>query len=142
MKKIVLFLAATVLAGSLAFGEAVVGKPAPAFTAKDINGKVHKLSDLARGKTEVQLVAEFSGTARYEKKASETKRARGSKKDSDRVIQKGLDITYNRLVPEYPALLFPSNTNTGDVFRLTATVAEPAPALDKLFENAQAVLEK
>jgi len=45
MKKIVLFLAATVLANALAFGEAVVGKSAPAFTAKDINGKVHKLSD-------------------------------------------------------------------------------------------------
>ena len=90
----------------------------------------------------MQLVAEFSGTAKYEKKAAETKRARGSKKDSDRVIQKGLDITYNRLVPEYPALLFPSNNNTGEVFRLTATVAEPAHVLDKLFENAQAVLEK
>ncbi len=28
-----------------AFAEAKVGKPAPEFTAKDINGKIHKLSD-------------------------------------------------------------------------------------------------
>ena len=45
MKKIVLFLAVTFLASALAFGEAVVGKPAPAFTAKDIDGKTHNLSD-------------------------------------------------------------------------------------------------
>lgn len=45
MKKIVTFLAVTIVGSTLAFGEAVVGKPAPAFTAKDINGKTHKLSD-------------------------------------------------------------------------------------------------
>ncbi|MGC8886528.1 MAG: redoxin domain-containing protein [Verrucomicrobiia bacterium] len=30
---------------NIAYGEAVVGKPAPEFTAKDINGKMHKLAD-------------------------------------------------------------------------------------------------
>ncbi|HMC29158.1 MAG TPA: redoxin domain-containing protein [Verrucomicrobiae bacterium] len=45
MKKIISFLAVTMIGSALAFGEAVVGKPAPAFTAKDINGKTHKLSD-------------------------------------------------------------------------------------------------
>ncbi|MGB9602121.1 MAG: redoxin domain-containing protein [Limisphaerales bacterium] len=30
---------------NIAYGEAVVGKPAPDFTAKDINGKMHKLAD-------------------------------------------------------------------------------------------------
>ena len=45
MKKIILFLAVTLVGSALAFGEAVVGKPAPAFTAKDIDGKTHKLSD-------------------------------------------------------------------------------------------------
>jgi len=45
MKKIVSFLAVTALGSALVLAEAVVGKPAPAFTAKDINGKTHKLSD-------------------------------------------------------------------------------------------------
>jgi peroxiredoxin len=34
-----------ILSASVVLGEAVVGKPAPAFTAKDIDGKTHKLSD-------------------------------------------------------------------------------------------------
>src|SRR2546422_11715394 len=45
MKKIVSFLAVMALGSALVLAEAVVGKPAPDFTAKDINGKTHKLSD-------------------------------------------------------------------------------------------------
>src|SRR5258706_2721517 len=45
MRKIALVFAVFTLGHALVFGEAVVGKPAPAFTAKDINGKTHKLSD-------------------------------------------------------------------------------------------------
>ncbi|MCX7872267.1 MAG: redoxin domain-containing protein [Verrucomicrobiae bacterium] len=45
MKKASTILAITLLATSLAFGEAVVGKPAPDFEAKDINGNTHRLSD-------------------------------------------------------------------------------------------------
>src|SRR3954465_10304121 len=45
MKTIASTLSVLVLGVALAFGEAVPGKPAPAFTAKDINGKMHKLSD-------------------------------------------------------------------------------------------------
>lgn len=45
MKKAITILAAVVLTATLAFGEAVVGKPAPDFEAKDINGKTHRLSD-------------------------------------------------------------------------------------------------
>src|SRR6266705_3429887 len=45
MKKIVSFLAVMALGSALVLAEAVVGKAAPAFTAKDINGKTHKLSD-------------------------------------------------------------------------------------------------
>src|SRR5204862_7096382 len=33
------------LSSSLVLGEAVVGKAAPDFTAKDINGRTHKLND-------------------------------------------------------------------------------------------------
>src|SRR6266436_9200725 len=45
MKKIVSFLAVTALGSALVLAEAIVGKPAPAFTAKDINGQTHRLSD-------------------------------------------------------------------------------------------------
>jgi hypothetical protein len=44
-----------------------------------------------------------------------------------------VDIIHYRLIPEYKAVLFPSNSNTIEVFRLRAVVAEPAPQLTKLF---------
>jgi len=45
MTKIVTILGVLALSSSLVFAEAVVGKAAPDFTAKDINGKTHKLAD-------------------------------------------------------------------------------------------------
>src|SRR6266850_123918 len=45
MKKMISFLSAVLLSTSLALAEAEVGKPAPDFTAKDINGKTHQLTD-------------------------------------------------------------------------------------------------
>lgn len=103
--------------------------------------QTRKLPDAIRGKTEVRLVADIRGIAAYTKK-SETKRVKGSKKDTNRVIERGLDMTFNQLIPDYSAMLFPSNANTFEVFRLTVTLAEPAPAMDKLFENAADVLKK
>ena len=49
MKTIISAITILSLTIAVAFGEANPGKPAPAFTAKDINGKTHKLSDY-RGK--------------------------------------------------------------------------------------------
>lgn len=45
MKHIITILSVTLISASIAFADAVVGKPAPEFTAKDIDGKTHKLSD-------------------------------------------------------------------------------------------------
>jgi peroxiredoxin len=45
MKRLTLFLAALFLGQLLGLAEAQVGKPAPDFTATDINGKTHQLSD-------------------------------------------------------------------------------------------------
>jgi peroxiredoxin len=45
MKKIILGMLALMLTTAIALADATVGKPAPDFTAKDINGKTHKLSD-------------------------------------------------------------------------------------------------
>jgi peroxiredoxin len=45
MKRFSLFLATLALGQLLALAEAQVGKPAPDFTAADINGKTHQLSD-------------------------------------------------------------------------------------------------
>ena len=45
MNKTALVFVAILLSSALVMAEAVPGKPAPAFTAKDINGKTHKLSD-------------------------------------------------------------------------------------------------
>ena len=45
MKYIATIFTALALSSVLALAEAVPGKPAPDFTAKDINGKTHKLAD-------------------------------------------------------------------------------------------------
>lgn len=45
MKNIITILSVTLISASIALADAVVGKPAPEFTAKDIDGKTHKLSD-------------------------------------------------------------------------------------------------
>src|SRR5258706_15291342 len=45
MNRIIAIASTLLFATALAFAEAIPGKPAPAFTAKDINGKTHKLSD-------------------------------------------------------------------------------------------------
>src|SRR5256885_10605997 len=57
MKKIVPFLASTALGSALVLPESVVRNPAPAFTAKDINGKTHKLSDY---KSKIVVLEEYN----------------------------------------------------------------------------------
>ena len=125
--------------GEIAVYLIVEGRRELLYRCAGKESSTHKLPDSIRGKTEVQLVADISGRAAYASK-SETKRAKGVKRDTDRVLERGLEITFKQLIPEYNAVLFPSNVNTIEVFRLTANVAEPAPAMDKLFENAPDVL--
>jgi hypothetical protein len=45
-------------------------------------------------------------------------------------------------VPDYKAMLFPSDSKTREVFRLVAKVAEPMPVLDKIFEHCPAILRE
>lgn len=101
----------------------------------------HKLPDSVRGRTEVVLVVEINAKAAYSTR-TDSKRIKAPKKDTDRVIERGKDWTFKQMIPEYTAMLFPSNANTIEVFRLTAMVGEPAPALDKLFENAPDILKQ
>ncbi len=101
-----------------------------------------KLPDLVKGKTQVDLVAVISAKAAYTLKI-EKRRARGLKRDARGfVIQKALDIVHHRLIPDFQAVLFPSNSNTIEVFRLRVTTGEAAHGLNKLFERAPAELLK
>lgn len=119
----------------------VDGRRIEVYDCESRESKSHKLPEQIRGKTEVQLVVELNGRAGYAKK-TEKKRTKTVRRDTDRVIERGVEVTWNQLIPEYPAILFPSNANTVEVFRLTATTGEPAPGLDKLFENAPEILKK
>jgi hypothetical protein len=126
--------------GSIAVSLILDGNRIPLYSCAGKEDKSHKLPDVVKGKTEVQLVAEITSRAAYRPK-TEKRRVRGLKKDGNAVLQKALDIVYNQLVPEYAAVLFPSNSNTVEVFRLTVATADPSPALDKLFENARDILK-
>jgi len=57
MKTIVTAISTLILGAGLVLGEAVVGKPAPAFTAKDIKGKTHNLSDY---KAKIVVLEEYN----------------------------------------------------------------------------------
>jgi hypothetical protein len=50
-------------------------------------------------------------------------------------VAPAVDIIHYRQIPDYKAVLFPSNSNTIEVFRLKAVVAEPAPLLTRLFSG-------
>ncbi|HEX7897919.1 MAG TPA: hypothetical protein VF950_09180 [Planctomycetota bacterium] len=127
--------------GSIAVSLILDGNRTPLYNCGTKEDKSHKIPpELIRGKTEVQLVAEISSRATYRPK-TEKRRVRGLKKDGNYVLQKALDVIYNQLVPEYQAVLFPSNSNTVEVFRLTVATGDPSPGLDKLFENAKDVLK-
>jgi hypothetical protein len=98
----------------------------------------HKLPDAIRGRATVDLVAVMNMTAAYTSKV-ERRIARPLKKDTrGAILQSGLEIIHYRQIPDFRAVLFPSNSNTIEVFRLKVTVAEPAQALNKLFAAPQA----
>ena len=52
-----------------------------------------------------------------------------------------VDVIHHRMIPDYKAVLFPSGSNTFEVFRLTLSTAEPSPMLNKLFASNPEVLK-
>ncbi len=62
----------------------------------------------------------------------------GGLKDIQLVMQKGIELIYDRLIPQYNAVLFPSKKSSSQVFRLRITVGVPAPGLDRAFKLAGA----
>jgi hypothetical protein len=119
----------------------VDGRREKVYDCQAKEDKTRRLPDSIRGKTQVDLSAEIVCTAVYKPKVERRRVAGPKKQNNGTIIQPGLEVVHYRQVPEYQALLFPSNSNTIEVFRLTAELADPAPALDKLFENAQGVLK-
>jgi hypothetical protein len=89
--------------------------------------------ELVRGATEVNLAAVIEQTAAYSPKV-ERRRARALVPRKGGGVQSpAVDILHHQLIPDYKAILFPSNSNTFEVFRLKVGIAEPAPHLDKVF---------
>ncbi len=119
----------------------VEGRRERVYACQSKEDKSHKLPDLIRGKTQVDLVAEFQCQATYQSKVERRKVSGPRKNSSGQIIQPGNEVAHYRLVPDYQATLFSSHSNTVEVFRLTVTSSEPAPGLDKLFENARDVLK-
>ena len=52
-----------------------------------------------------------------------------------------VDIIHYKQIPDFRAVLFPSTSNTIEVFRMKLAVADPSPVLDKLFANCPEVLK-
>ncbi|HYE98562.1 MAG TPA: hypothetical protein VEJ18_06600 [Planctomycetota bacterium] len=104
--------------------------------------RTHKLPEAVRGKTQVELVAVIASTAVYKAKLERRRLSNPRRDERTGSIIPGVEVIHYRQTPEHQAVLFPSNSNTLEVFRLKVSVAEPAPALDKLFENAPRELLK
>src|SRR5262249_43422021 len=90
--------------------------------------------ELIRGATDVFLVAAVESIATYTKK-TERRHVHTAVYTGKQMQSPGIDVFHTRLTPEYKAVLFPSNPNTIEVFRLKAVVGEPAPQIDKLFAS-------
>ncbi len=125
-------------AGSITFFLVEGQNRAKLFQCAQKEDSSRKLPDSVRGKTEVTLVAAFSSTATYTPK-TERRRIKAPRKDGRMLIEKGIDVVHHRLIPDYQAVLFPSNSNTIEVFRFRAVVGEPAAGLNALFEKAGAL---
>jgi hypothetical protein len=90
--------------------------------------------ELIRGLQELNLVAVIEEPATYIAKV-ERRHARGVVMKGKYLQSPGVDVIHYRQIPDYKAELFPSNSNTMEVFRLKAVLAEPAPHLNKVFAN-------
>jgi len=88
--------------------------------------------ELIRGSTDMNLVAVIEEPAAYVQKV-DRRHVRGAVMKGKYMSAPAVDIIHYRLIPEYKAVLFPSTSNTIEVFRLKAVVADAAPQLTKLF---------
>jgi len=91
-------------------------------------------TELIRGATDLTLVAVIEQTAAYNPK-TERRHVRGATFKGKVQQSPAVDVIHYRQIPDYKALLFPSNSNTIEVFRLKTAVADPSPQLDKLFAS-------
>ncbi|HXX92677.1 MAG TPA: hypothetical protein VEN81_03530, partial [Planctomycetota bacterium] len=108
------------------------------YACKAKEEESHPLAESIRGQTKVDLVAVITLQPAYIPK-TERKEISPPRMDQKlrTVLQKGLDLQVDRQIPDYRAVLFPSQPqNTYDVFRLKVVVGEPAPVLDRLFSDS------
>lgn len=103
-------------------------------------GQSHAIPvELVRGATEVNLVAVIEGPAAYIAK-TERRHVRAAVRQGKILVSPAVDVIHYRQIPDYKAVLFPSNSNTIEVFRLKVAIADPSPMIDKLFLTAPDVL--
>lgn len=97
-------------------------------------------TDLVRGLNEVNLVAVIEQTAAYTSKV-ERRHVRPLVRVGKIIQSPAQDIIHHKMIPDYKAVLFPSNSNTVEVFRLKVALADPMPHLDKLFAGSPELLK-
>jgi hypothetical protein len=103
-------------------------------------GQSHTIpAELVRGLTEVNLVAVVEEIAAYIPKV-ERRHVRAAVKQGKILVSPAVDIIHHRQIPDYKAVLFPSGSNTIEVFRLKLSLADPSPQIDKLFAGNPDVL--
>lgn len=136
----VLVRAETKPGGSIAVSVAnASGQRVPLYEAKAREDSLRKVPDDAvRGQSQLSFWITMTMRAEYATK-KERRTLQPLKRDGGRIIQPGIEVLHTRLTPDYRAVLFPSHSNTVEVFRCKATVAEPAEGLNKLFGDAGAM---
>jgi hypothetical protein len=111
------------------------------YTCDPKEGQSHVIpAELVRGLNEVNLVAVIEQTAAYTNKI-ERRHVRPLVRNGKIIQSPALDIIHHKMIPDYKAVLFPSNSNTIEVFRLRAALAEPLPHIDKLFASNLEILK-
>jgi hypothetical protein len=97
-------------------------------------------TELVRGMNEVSLVAVIEQTAAYSTKV-ERRHVRNMVMKGKIIQSPALDVIHHKQIPDYKAVLFPSTSNTFEVFRLKLALADPLPNVDKLFASNTDILK-
>ncbi len=109
------------------------------FRAQKKEDRTHKLPDAIRGKSDVRLVFTIMYNAQYNSR-KERRVVQPLKYGPDKkLVQKEIIVVHDRLIPNYTTRLFPSNSNTIEIFRANVVVAELSIGLNKAFEQAGAM---
>ncbi len=109
------------------------------FQAAPKESRSHPLPPAVRGRQELQFVVVVTARLTYNLKNEDRQLQRGREGTSTSATIPERRVSHDRLIPQFHTVLFPSNSNTIQVFQVKLRVGEKLEALTKRFIDAGAM---